>query len=216
MLDSSLPLPVFKHYVVQDAMYLTEFARCLRILSTKAPSEELKKRFEEFAVGAEEAEMSLHKSYFESWGVKPIIGVQDNSAEDGAEKVDFAPCTLMYTSWMLGICSAEDFEYGVASLLACFWVYQYMGDVMLKERAAKRRGEEAYIENEVYSKWIDMYGGEEFEAEVKEYCGIAEQCANNVGDKGRERMKEIFVRGCVLEYLFWDSSLKLSSFPTFE
>ena len=130
-------------------------------------------------------------------------------------QVDFAPTTLMYTSWMLGICSAEDFEYGVASLLACFWVYQHMGDVMLKERAAKREAG-TYVENGVYSKWIDMYGGEEFEAEVKEYCGIAEQCANKVDDKGKERMKEIFVRGCLLEYMFWDSSLNLSAFPTFE
>ena len=129
--------------------------------------------------------------------------------------MDLAPVTLMYTSWMLGVCAAEDFEYGVASLLACFWVYQHMGDVMLKEREGMR-GAGAYEENEVYSKWIDMYGGEEFEAEVKEYLGIAEECAVRVDDKGRERMKEIFHRGCVLEYMFWDSSLNLSSFPSFK
>ena len=86
MLDSSLPIPSFKHYVVQDAMYLTEFARCLRILSVKSP-ESLKKRFEDFAVGAEEAEMSLHKGYFDVWKIKPIIGVQNNEAEADAEKV---------------------------------------------------------------------------------------------------------------------------------
>ncbi|GMH98273.1 hypothetical protein TrVE_jg12712 [Triparma verrucosa] len=214
MLDSSLPIPSFKHYVVQDAMYLTEFARCLRILSVKSP-ESLKKRFEDFAVGAEEAEMSLHKGYFDVWKIKPIIGVQNNEAEADAEKVDFAPTTLMYTSWMLGICSAEDFAYGVASLLACFWVYQYMGEVMLKERQ-RQRDAGTYKVNEVYDKWIDMYGSEEFEKEVVDYKTIAETCAEGLDEQGKKKMEDIFVRGCVLEYMFWTSSLELSKFPEFE
>ena len=121
----------------------------------------------------------------------------------------------MYTSWMLGICSAEDFAYGVASLLACFWVYQYMGEVMLKERQ-RQRDAGTYKENEVYDKWIDMYGGEEFEKEVVDYKTIAETCAEGLDEQGKKKMEDIFVRGCVLEYMFWTSSLELSKFPEFE
>lgn len=211
MLSGSLPIPTFKHYVVQDAMYLTEFASCLRMLGEKAPTPELKVRFEDFAKGAEEAEMGLHRGYFDSWGIAPVIGGGDKASE--GEKVDKTPTTLLYTSYMTSIVATRPFYEGVTALLPCFWVYQWVGDIMLKKREAmKAKGEYDAEGNKVYDKWIDMYGGEEFEKEVKDYKQIIEDAAEGVEEEGREKMREHMKRGCIMEYMFWDQSLKDEKF----
>ena len=38
--SGSLKQPIFKHYIIQDAIYLGEFARVLAIISAKAPHPE--------------------------------------------------------------------------------------------------------------------------------------------------------------------------------
>jgi thiaminase/transcriptional activator TenA len=185
MLSGTLPLPTFKHYVVQDAMYLTEFAACLRRLSKAAPTVDLAGRFEDFAKGAEEAEMGLHRGYFDSWGIKPVVGGGAGGGEGKGEKVDFTPTTMMYTSYMTAVVATRPWHEGVAALLPCFWVYQWVGDIMLQKREEmKSRGEYGSEKNEVYDKWIDMYGGEDFEKEVKEYKQILEDACEGVDGEG--------------------------------
>jgi thiaminase/transcriptional activator TenA len=36
--DGSLPIASFKHYIVQDSLYLAEYARVLAIAAARAPS----------------------------------------------------------------------------------------------------------------------------------------------------------------------------------
>jgi len=122
MVDGTLDLDKFRYYVVQDALYLADFAASLRLLSKNSGiSETDSKRLEAFAVGAEEAEMSLHNSFFKEWNIT-------------AEGVEQMPHTLMYTSYMLRVVSTRPHSEGLAVLLPCFWVYQHVGDVMLKLR----------------------------------------------------------------------------------
>ena len=122
MVDGSLPVDQFQYYVVQDALYLGDFADCLRRLG-KNPGipEEDAKRLEAFAVGAEEAEMSLHNSFFKQWDVS-------------AEGVEQMPNTLLYTSFMKRIVATRSHAEGLAALLPCFWVYMHVGKKMLKLR----------------------------------------------------------------------------------
>ena len=66
MVDGTLNLENFRYYVIQDALYLTDFAACLRRLgdNMKGVDEQTSKRLHQFATGAEEAEKSLHRGFF--------------------------------------------------------------------------------------------------------------------------------------------------------
>ena len=122
MVDGTLDLPSFKYYVVQDALYLGDFADCLRRLSqNEGISKEDSKRLESFATGAEEAELSLHNSFFKQWDIS-------------AEGVSQMPYTLLYTSFMKRIVATRPHAEGLAALLPCFWVYMHVGKCMLKLR----------------------------------------------------------------------------------
>jgi thiaminase (transcriptional activator TenA) len=122
MVDGTLDMENFRYYVVQDALYLKDFADSLRMLSKnegidKADSD----RLEAFAVGAEEAELCLHNSFFKQW-------------EISAEGVEQMPHSLLYTSYMKRIVATRPHAEGLAVLLPCFWVYAHVGETMLKLR----------------------------------------------------------------------------------
>lgn len=117
----TLSEPNFRYYVVQDALYLKDFAACLRKLGQMEgiPAEDSTK-LEGFAVGAEEAELSLHNSFFQQWNI-------DAKAEQ-------MPHTLLYTSYMERIVATRPYAEGLAVLLPCFWVYMHVGNKMLELR----------------------------------------------------------------------------------
>lgn len=122
MVDGTLASENFKYYVVQDALYLTDFADCLRRLAkSESASKEDSERLNGFAKGAEEAEMSLHNSFFKEWDI----------SADGAEQM---PNCLLYTSYMKRVVITGSHAEGLAVLLPCFWVYMHVGQCMLKLR----------------------------------------------------------------------------------
>lgn len=122
MVDGTLAKENFQYYVVQDAMYLQDFADCLRRLACNSGiSEADSARLDAFAKGAEEAEMALHNSFFKEWDI----------STDGVEQM---PNCLLYTSYMKRIVTTKSHAEGLAVLLPCFWVYMHVGQCMLKLR----------------------------------------------------------------------------------
>ena len=123
MVDGTLESENFKYYVVQDALYLQDFADCLRRLAKSVPggNKEDSDRLNEFAKGAEEDEISLHNSFFKEWDI----------SADGVEQM---PNCLLYTSFMKRIVATKSHAEGLAALLPCFWVYMHVGKCMLKLR----------------------------------------------------------------------------------
>lgn len=70
MVDGSLSCDNFRYYAIQDAIYLTDFAKCLHMLGDKLSSIDANKakQLHQFAVGAEEDEKEMHRTFFEGWG----------------------------------------------------------------------------------------------------------------------------------------------------
>ncbi|KAL3793976.1 hypothetical protein HJC23_009459 [Cyclotella cryptica] len=199
MVDGTLRLENFKYYVLQDALYLTDFAHCLRFMGDKMADldEHVSKRLYEFATGAEEAEKCLHKGFFKDWDI------DDTDAKP-------MPNTLLYTSYMLRICSTECVAQGLAVLLPCFWVYMHVGKCMLKLRQDLG---ESVTRPPQFDAWIDMYGGEDFEKEVTDYIAIVDNVAKTSDASTVKKMQEHFIMSCKLEHMFWDQAQTLMKWP---
>jgi len=219
MVDGTLEEANFKYYVVQDALYLGDFADCLRRLAKTSPTPEDSKRLEDFAVGAEEAELSLHNSFFKKW----------NISADGAQQL---PNTLLYTSYMKRVVTTASHEQGLAVLLPCFWVYMHVGKCMLKLRDEidHRKSDtdptkpSKKTRPEQYDAWIDMYGGDDFEREVKEYIEMVDRACHRLqqgeatttaenSDEELRMMKHHFIMSCKLEHMFWDQASTMMEWP---
>lgn len=198
MVDGTLEIANFKYYVVQDALYLADFADCLRRLGdnpgiSQADSDRLKA----FAKGAEEAEMALHNSFFKEWDISP-------------ENAEQMPNALLYTSYMKRVVATKPHEEGLAVLLPCFWVYMHVGQCMLKLReelgtTVKRTAQ--------FDAWIDMYGGEEFEKEVKDYIAMVDVACEKADETTLVKMEQHFIMSCKLEHMFWDQASSMMEWP---
>lgn len=64
-----------------------------------------------------------------------------------------------------------------------------------------------------FDAWIDMYGGEEFEAEVQAYIAMTEAACKTANAETLKKMQEHFIMCCKLEHMFWDQAQELLKWP---
>lgn len=88
-------------------------------------------------------------------------------------------------------------------MLPCFVVYAEVG------KHLKARGSQ----HPLYRKWIDKYGGPEFESIVARVVEMADAVAKDVGDVGQAKMHARFLQSCRMEYLFWDAAFHRQGWP---
>lgn len=182
----------FRHYIVQDYIYLGEYRRVLSLVAAKAELEEHALLFLSVAAGIRAAEEALHERLLAGWGLRPedVRGV-------GAP----SPTNLLYTSYLFQAAVFGSFAEAVAAVLPCPWVYMEVG------RRLAVRGSP----NPLYRGWIEKYGGSEYEAKVRGLIDLLDSLAPSEAEE--ERMAKHFRLATIFEYMFWDSSYRLEGFP---
>ena len=65
----------------------------------------------------------------------------------------------------------------------------------------------------LYRRWIDTYGGDQFDAVVREVLGLADRVAPALTDAQRRAMRERFVVASRYEWMFWDAAYRLQRWP---
>jgi len=94
----SLPQASFRHYLIQDYLFLIQFARAYALAIYKAPSLELMKSNHEGLKAILDVEMQLHLKLCRQWGL---------SAEQ-VEGASEARATIAYTRFVLEAGQAGD------------------------------------------------------------------------------------------------------------
>jgi len=176
----------FRFYIAQDSLYLVEFGRALALASAKAEDREHSKFFAESLKRSITVEREMHEAFMRSWGI--VAG-------------EISPVNLAYTNFLLATAYSRPFPEVVGALLPCFWIYMKVGNQL------KRKGSPKPL----YQKWIDTYGGEEYEMGVKRAIDVI----NQLEVSGRERSSLImrFRTAAMYEYMFWDSAYRMEKFP---
>ncbi len=182
--DGTLDEEAFRFYVVQDALYLREFARGLAILGAKAPEDDWLVMFCEHAKNAIIVERALHESFFREW----------NLSDDEVYATPIAPTNLLYTSYLLRVAYERPFHEGVGAFLPCYWIYLEVG------KALEAKGSP----NPLYQRWIETYSSAEYESVVRQVIAAADKIAETLTDKQREAMRHHFVMTSRMEWMFWD------------
>lgn len=191
--DGSLNEESFKFYVVQDALYLREFARCLSIAAAKSPEDDWIIMFNEHSAGALRVERALHDSFFRDFGMK----------KKDVINTPLAPTNLAYTSYLLSIAYSAPFHEVVGSLLPCYWIYWEVGKTLISKGSP----------NPLYQRWIDTYGGEEYAEIVKAVLGLTNKIARNLREEEKKAMKKHFIITSRYEWMFWDMGFRCEQWP---
>jgi thiaminase/transcriptional activator TenA len=188
-----LPEPAFRYYVTQDALYLRDFARSLAIAAARSPMDRWCEMFADHAKTALVVERALHESFFADWGVSP----------DEVDRMPLAPTNLAYTSYLLRVAYAAPFEELLGAVLPCYWIYNEVG----------KRLEELGSPNPLYRRWIDTYASAEFSMVVRQVLDVTDHATADLPESRRAPIRRHFLTTSRYEWMFWDASLKLETWP---
>jgi thiaminase/transcriptional activator TenA len=191
--DGSLSDDRFRGYIVQDALYLGQYARILAMAGARGPDGTVLHAFASCALEAVAVEQALHEQYLARFGVTPA---QLATAEP-------SPDCLGYTSFLLATAYHEPWEVLAAALLPCFQIYWDVGNAIAARAGA----------NNPYRAWIDTYADEAFGAAVRTVTGMVDRAAAGASASVQARMLRAFVKSSQYEWLFWDSAYQQRGWP---
>lgn len=188
--SGSLNKEIFQHYIIQDAIYLGEFARVLAIVSAKAPQPEIQLQFANSVAEAIVVERGLHENFFAQFGIEAETALASEPS----------PTCLNYTNFLIATAYRYSFGVTVAAVLPCFWIYLEVGKDIYQK---------ASTENNPYQKWIDTYVDADFETLVNYVMEIVDKEAQRASATELQLMNRVFYRASVFEWMFWNSSYQL-------
>jgi thiaminase/transcriptional activator TenA len=191
--DGSLDEEKFRFYVIQDALYLSEFARALSIAAAKAPNDEWVITFNEHSRTAIVVERSLHESFFKDWGLEP----------SNVYSTPMSPTNLAYTTYLTAIAYSKPFHELLGALLPCYWLYWEVGKELEKRGSMKG----------LYQRWIATYSSEEYGKICQAILSIVDTIGSELTERDRAKVTGHFVTTSRYEYMFWDSAYRLEEWP---
>ncbi|EZF19765.1 phosphomethylpyrimidine kinase [Trichophyton rubrum D6] len=186
----ALPVENFKWYLVQDYLYLVNFARSNALAAYKSHT------VDEIAMSAQivlhiQHEMKLHLDYCASFGL---------SKEDIESSKESLTCTA-YSRYILDIGQSGDWLALQFALAPCLLGYGAIAQRLF-------HAEESVREGNNYWKWIENYVADDYSAAVKLGSATLEKHSRQISPFRVEELVQIFIRATELEIGFWDMGLR--------
>lgn len=186
--DGSLPEQSFRHYLIQDYLFLIHFARAYALAAYKAESLADIRSAVAACSAIVDVEMDLHVEFCRGWGL--------DETEMEAAPEDTA--TLAYTRYVLERGLSGDLLDLQVALAPCVIGYAEIG---------RRLGGEPKQGNP-YQPWIDMYTGEEYQQVASEAVAAIETLSDARGGSARrDSLIRTFGEATRLEIAFWEQGM---------
>ncbi|MBU5435128.1 thiaminase II [Pseudoflavonifractor sp. MSJ-37] len=189
--DGTLDLEKFRWFLLQDYLYLFDYARVFAWGVIKARDPELMRTFSANVDAILGGEMKVHRGYMARMGI----------SEEQVLAVEPALSNLSYTHYMLAVASAGGPAEIVASILACSWSYAEIGTRLAKIPGA--------ADHPFYGEWIRSYAGEEYQQTNAALVALMEELAASCTETEYQRLEEIFVACSRYELGFWEMAWTL-------
>ena len=192
--DGSLPEECFRHYLVQDYLFLIHFARAYALAGYKGETLDDIANAMRACSAIVETEMALHVKFCAGWN---ITEAEMAAAEE-------APATMAYTRYVLERGLAGDLLDLHIALAPCVLGYAEIGLTLAQDPATERHGNP-------YVDWIHMYGGAEYQNVAREAAAFIEALALRRGAAARlDSLHKTFGEATRLEIAFWEQGLAAS------
>lgn len=191
--NGTLDKEKFRYYIIQDFLYLEDYAKAFAIGIAKAKSLETTKIFSEYITLLTGSEMNIHHGYMGKFGVR------QEELDNTVRALD----NLSYTSYMIRVAYEEGEAEILAAILSCAYSY---------ERIAKRmvQNNPSCVQHDFYGEWITGYASDEYANGNIVLINTLNKLTENYSEPQLKHLTDIFVACSRYEYLFWDFSWKMS------
>jgi thiaminase/transcriptional activator TenA len=190
----TLPMNRFTYFILQDYVYLLDFAQVLCQGGAKAPDLETLELFCRHALGAVEVERTFHESFGRSLGL----------SNRQLDKVTKGPNTQAYIAHLQSVARSGTLGEIVAAVLPCYWIYGEVGRRLMKNRPQKPK---------IYRQWIETYASEEFWKPVREQIELMDKLGSAANGRAKQLMTAHFMLSSRYEFMFWEQAYQLQSWP---
>lgn len=195
MADGTLSAQAFRHYLVQDYLFLIEFARAYALAVYKAPSLDDMRDAAAGMAAILNVEMDLHVRLCGGWGL--------SSADIEAASADGE--TLAYTRYVLDTGMRGDLLGLKVALSPCV-----IGYAEIAKRLAEEPG--AMDDSNPYRAWIGEYAGAAYQEVAENAVAQLDDLAMRYMTPTREKeLTTVFREATRLEADFWEMGWRLHS-----
>ena len=192
--DGSLTKESFQHYLVQDYLFLIQFARAYALAVYKSRSLEEMRGCLDGLKAILDTEMQLHVKLCGEWGL----------SEQDIENAPEAMATIAYTRFVLEAGQAGDLLDLFTALSPCMIGYGEIG-----ARLSKLPG--ATDADNPYSVWINEYASDGYQDVAEGARALLDRLAETSFTEARyPRLRELFRQATRLEADFWQMGMTLS------
>lgn len=184
--DGTLDMEKFRYFMLQDYLYLFDYARVFALGVVKARDPELMRVFAANVDAILGGEMKIHRAYMKRLDI----------TEEQVFSVKPALANLSYTNYMLSVAQTGGPMEIVASILACSWSYAEIGQALAAIPGA--------AEHPFYGEWIRGYASEEYAATNQALIELMDSLAADAGAEQLAYLTDVFANCSRYELGFWD------------
>jgi len=187
--DGTLDLERFRFYIIQDHLYLMQYAKLFALGLIKSADEADIRLFASLISDTLDTENAVHRDYLKTLGISP-------------ENISMAKSSIItesYTNYMLSVGFSQGVAEIAAAVLACSWSYKIIGDWCLKNMKA---------ENRFFSPWIKEYTSASYNRSNDEIISFIDEKTSAYTDEQLKNIENIVLLCSRYELLFWDMAWK--------
>ncbi len=185
--DGTLDREKFRYYIIQDYLYLEEYAKVFAVGIAKAKSPETLQLFSKYVTLLTEGEMDIHRGYMGKFAVS-------------REELEATPRTLdnlSYTSYMLRVAYEEGEAEILAAILSCAYSYEMIAKTMLAN-------EPSAADHPLYGEWVRGYADPHYSEANVLLLDMTDRLTEHYTEAQLRHLTDIFVACSRYELAFWD------------
>ena len=186
--DGTLDKEKFRYYMIQDYLYLEDYAKTFAVGVAKAKSLKIANLFAKY-INVMNGELNVHQGYLAK------LNVTQEEISSTPRSLD----NLSYTSYMLRVAYEEGEAEILAAILSCAYSYEVIAKNIVKNNPHS-------VCDEFYGDWIKGYISDSYSAENLVLLEEINRLTENYSHRQIQHLIDIFVACSLYELNFWEMS----------
>ena len=191
--NGTLDREKFRYYIIQDFLYLEEYAKVFALGNAKVKSPETIQLFSKYVTLLTEGEMDIHRGYMGKFAV----------SREELETTPRALDNLSYTSYMLRVAYEEGEAEILAAILSCAYSYEVITKTLLERNPAA-------VDHPFYGEWVKGYADPQYSDANILLLEMTDRLAQHYTEAQIRHLEEIFVACSRYELAFWELAWNMS------
>jgi len=188
--NGTLDKEKFRYYMIQDYLYLEDYAKTFAIGVAKAKSLKIANLFAKY-ISVMNGELNVHDGYLAR------LGITQEEINSTPRSLD----NLSYTSYMLRVAYEEGEAETLTAILSCAYSYEIIAKKIVENNPAS-------VSDEFYGDWVKGYISQSYAVDNAVLLEELNRLTENYTEQQIQHLVDIFIACSRYELAFWEMSWK--------